>query len=102
MTVPLSYNIRNLLERKTTTLITVSGIALSTAMLVASLALVDGLRSVLVNAANPLQLLVPRKEGDSELGSTVSSKIMKSCGENGALLLIMLASRWSCKNWSML
>jgi putative ABC transport system permease protein len=74
MTVPLSYNIRNLLVRKTTTLMTASGIALSVAILVASLALVDGLRTVFANTANPLQLLVLQKGGDSELGSTVSTE----------------------------
>jgi putative ABC transport system permease protein len=71
MTVPLSYNIRNLVVRKTTTLMTAFGIALSVAILVASLALVNGLRTVFANTANPLQLLVLRKGADSELGSTV-------------------------------
>jgi len=74
MAVPFSYNIRNLLVRKTTTLMTASGIALSVAILVASLALVDGLRAVFDNSANPLQLLVLRKGGNSELGSTVSTE----------------------------
>jgi putative ABC transport system permease protein len=74
MTVPFAYNIRNLLVRKTTTLMTASGIALSVAILVASLALVDGLRTVFATTANPLQLLVLRKGGDSELGSTVSTE----------------------------
>jgi ABC-type antimicrobial peptide transport system permease subunit len=53
---------------------TASGIALSVAILVASLALVDGLRTVFANTANPLQLLVLRKGGNSELGSTVSTE----------------------------
>lgn len=74
MTVPLSYNIRNLVVRKTTTLMTALGIALSVAILVASLALVNGLRTVFANTANPLQLLVLRKGGDAELGSTVSTQ----------------------------
>jgi ABC-type antimicrobial peptide transport system permease subunit len=74
MTVPLSYNLRNLLVRKTTTIMTAAGIALSVAILVASIALVDGLRSVFANTANPLQLLVLRKGGNSELGSTVSTE----------------------------
>ena len=74
MMVPLSYNTRNLLVRKTTTLMTASGIALSVAILVASLALVEGLSTVFANTANPLQLLVLRKGGDSELGSTVSTE----------------------------
>jgi putative ABC transport system permease protein len=74
MTVPLSYNMRNLMVRKTTTLMTVAGIALSVAILVASLALVNGLRTVFANTANPLQLLVLRKGSTSELGSTVPTE----------------------------
>src|SRR5579864_70387 len=74
MAIPISYNIRNLAVRKTTTFMTALGIALSVAILVASLALVDGLRAVFSNSANPLQLLVLRKGGNSELGSTISSE----------------------------
>src|SRR5215469_4047166 len=74
MTVPLSYSIRNLWVRRTTTIMTASGIALSVAILIASLALVDGLRTVFANTANPLQLLVLRKGGNSELGSTVPTE----------------------------
>lgn len=74
MSIPLSYNIRNLAVRKTTTLMTALGIALSVAILVASLALVNGLRTVFRNTANPLHLLVLRKGGNSELGSAVSAE----------------------------
>lgn len=74
MTVPLSYNIRNLAVRKTTALMTAFGIALSVAILVASLALVDGLRMVFANTANRLQLLVLRKGTNSELASAVSTE----------------------------
>jgi putative ABC transport system permease protein len=44
MKIPLSYNLRNLVVRKTTTLMTAAGIALTLAVLVSSLALVNGLR----------------------------------------------------------
>ncbi|HEV2398106.1 MAG TPA: hypothetical protein VGS27_14260 [Candidatus Sulfotelmatobacter sp.] len=42
MAIPISYNLRNLAVRKTTTIMTALGIALSVAILVASLALVNG------------------------------------------------------------
>jgi putative ABC transport system permease protein len=74
MAIPISYNLRNLVVRKTTTIMTALGIALSVAILIASLALVDGLRTVFRNTANPLQLLVLRKGGNSELGSMVSTE----------------------------
>ena len=44
MAIPLSYNLRNLTVRKTTTLMTALGIALTVAVLVAVLALAGGLR----------------------------------------------------------
>ena len=72
MNIPLTYNIRNLVVRKTTTLMTVAGIALTVAVLVSSLALVNGLRTTFANTGNPLQILVLRKGGNSELGSSVS------------------------------
>lgn len=72
MNIPLTYNFRNLVVRKTTTLMTVAGIALTVAVLVSSLALVNGLRATFANTGNPLQILVLRKGGNSELGSSVS------------------------------
>jgi putative ABC transport system permease protein len=74
MAIPISYNLRNLAVRKTTTIMTALGIALSVAILVASLALVNGLRTVFKNTANPLQLLVLRKGVNSELSSIVSTE----------------------------
>src|SRR5215470_5310497 len=74
MPIPISYNIRNLTVRKTTTIMTGLGIALSVMILVASLALVNGLRTVFRNTANPLHLLVLRKGATSELGSVISTE----------------------------
>jgi putative ABC transport system permease protein len=71
MAIPLSYNFRNLMVRKMTTVMTSAGIMLSVAVLVASLALVNGLRTVFANTGHPLQLLVLRNGGTSELGSLV-------------------------------
>ena len=72
MNIPLTYNLRNLVVRKTTTLMTAIGIALTVAVLVSSLALVNGLRTTFANTGNPLQILILRKGGNSELGSSVS------------------------------
>jgi len=72
MKIPLVYSLRNLVVRKTTTLMTVAGIALTVAVLVASLALVNGLRTAFANTGNSLQILALRKGGTSELGSSVT------------------------------
>ena len=72
MKIPLAYNLRNLAVRKTTTLMTATGIALTVAVLVSSLALVNGLRATFANTGNPLQILLLRKGSNSELGSSVT------------------------------
>jgi putative ABC transport system permease protein len=53
MAIPLAYNLRNLAVRKTTTLMTALGIALTVAVLLAILALVNGLNSTLSVSGDP-------------------------------------------------
>jgi putative ABC transport system permease protein len=72
--VPITYNLRNLIERKGTTLMTAIGIGLTVAVLVTALALTDGLKSVFGGTGDPRQVIVLRKGTDAELTSTVSSE----------------------------
>jgi putative ABC transport system permease protein len=69
MAIPLAYNLRNLVVRKTTTIMTALGIALTVAVLLAMLALVNGLHTTLSVSGDPLHVLVLRKGSDSELVS---------------------------------
>jgi putative ABC transport system permease protein len=69
MAIPLSYNLRNLVVRKTTTLMTALGIALTVAVLLAMMALLTGLRSTLSSSGDPLQIIVMRKGSETELVS---------------------------------
>jgi putative ABC transport system permease protein len=69
MAIPLSYNLRNLVVRKTTTIMTALGIALTVAVLLAVLALVAGLRTAFQSSGNPLQILVMRQGSNAELNS---------------------------------
>jgi putative ABC transport system permease protein len=69
MTIPLAYNLRNLVVRKTTTIMTALGIALTVAVLLAILALLNGLRTTLASSGDPLHILVLRKGSDSEIVS---------------------------------
>src|ERR1039457_5323099 len=69
MAIPLTYNLRNLVVRKTTTLMTALGIALTVAVLLAMMALLSGLRATLSSSGDPLQILVMRKGSESELVS---------------------------------
>jgi putative ABC transport system permease protein len=72
MAIPIAYNFRNLVVRRTTTIMTALGIALTVAVLLAILALVAGLRSALHSTGNPLEVLILRKGSDSELVSNFS------------------------------
>jgi len=72
MKIPLRYSWRNLIVRKTTTIMTIVSISMTVVVLVASLALVEGLRNAFANSGNPLQLLALRKGSTSELGSAVT------------------------------
>ncbi|MGD0201180.1 MAG: ABC transporter permease [Bryobacteraceae bacterium] len=67
--IPISYNLRNLVVRKTTTIMTALGIALTVAVLLAILALVHGLDTAFAASGHPLNVLVLRKGSDSELAS---------------------------------
>jgi len=72
MKIPLRYSWRNLMIRKTTTLMTVVSISMTVVVLVASLALVEGLRTAFEESGNPLQLLALRKGSTSEASSSVT------------------------------
>jgi putative ABC transport system permease protein len=81
MAIPISYNLRNLVVRKTTTVMTAVGIAMTVAVLLAVLALVAGLRTAFASTGDPLHVLVLRKGGNAELTSLVtqqSFQIIKS------------------------
>src|SRR5580700_7699492 len=69
MAIPVTYNLRNLVVRKTTTLMTALGIALTVAVLLAMMALLTGLRTTLSSSGDPLQIVVMRKGSETELVS---------------------------------
>lgn len=70
--IPLSYNLRNLRSRPTSTLMTALGIAAPVAVLMVLLGLVEGLQTSLNATGNPTHILVMRKGATSELTSTLS------------------------------
>src|SRR5215471_2542057 len=72
MRIPLTYNLRNLMVRRTTTAMTALGMALTVAVLLAALALVDGLRAAFRSSGDPRNVLVLRKGSSSELSSAMS------------------------------
>src|SRR5262249_30132678 len=77
MAIPLAYNLRNLVVRKTTTAMTALGIALTIAVLLAVLALVAGLRTAFESSGDPLQVLVMRKGATAELSSGMTRQVFQ-------------------------
>lgn len=74
MLIPITYNLRNLLVRKTTTIMTALGVALTVAVMLGVGTLVEGLRTSLVAGGDPLHLIVMRQGSTAELVSVVSKE----------------------------
>lgn len=74
MAIPLSYNLRNLRVRYTTTIMTALGIGLTVAVLLGILALVNGLQSSLAVTGDVRHVLAMRQGATSELVSAVSQE----------------------------
>ncbi|HEY7615890.1 MAG TPA: ABC transporter permease, partial [Terriglobales bacterium] len=77
MAIPLTYNFRNLAVRRTTTVMTSVGIALTVAVLLAALALVNGLRAAFQSTGSPLNTLILRKGSSSELSSAMTEQMYR-------------------------
>src|SRR5579862_9159684 len=74
MAIPLSYNVRNLRLRKSLTVMTALGIALTVATAVFIMALLAGLGRAFATTGDPLNVLMLRKGSDSELAAGVVSR----------------------------
>lgn len=71
MPVPVTYNLRSLTVRKTTTILTAVGIALTVAVLIADLAFVQGLHAAFQHSGDPLQLIILRQGSTAEVSSMI-------------------------------
>ncbi|MEO7142711.1 MAG: ABC transporter permease [Bryobacteraceae bacterium] len=77
MAIPITYNLRNLTVRKTTTIMTALGIGLTVAVLVAVLALIAGLKQAFQATGDPLNVLVLRKGATGEINSVVTREVFQ-------------------------
>lgn len=71
MAIPLKYNLRNLIVRRTTTLTTALSITLTVAVFLVLMALAGGLETSLTSTGNPLNVLIMREGANSEAVSIV-------------------------------
>jgi len=74
MAIPLKYNLRNLVVRRVSTLMTVGTIALVVAVFVALMALANGLNSAFKTTGSPENVLVLRQGSQTETSSGVSKE----------------------------
>lgn len=77
MDIPINYNLRNLMVRRGTTIMTALGISLTVAVLVTTMALVEGLNVMFSSSGNPLHVLVMRKGSTAELNSSITRQVFQ-------------------------
>jgi len=69
MNIPILYNVRSVMQRRTSTALTALGIALVVAVFIGMLALANGFRAALTKTGSNGNVLVLRRGADSELSS---------------------------------
>ena len=72
MAVPLAYNIRSAMQRWTSSLVAIVGIAGTVAVFIAMLALARGFRATLVSSGLPQNAIVQQSGADSEMTSVIA------------------------------
>jgi putative ABC transport system permease protein len=72
MAVPLAYNIRSAMQRWTSSLVAIVGIAGTVAVFIAMLALARGFKATLVSSGLPQNAIVQQSGADSEMTSVIA------------------------------
>lgn len=95
MAIPLKYNIGNLMSRKVSALMTILGIGIVIAVMVAMLALYNGVREALVSSGSKENLMVLREGAQTEATSWINREKFRvlqalpgiARGTDGAVLI---------------
>jgi putative ABC transport system permease protein len=74
--IPISYNVRSLFVRKTTTIATALGIGLVVFVLASSLMLSAGIERTMGRSGSPSNAIVLRKGSDAELSSSIENRLV--------------------------
>ena len=72
MAIPISYNVRNVLQRPVSTLTTAIGVGLTVAIFIGALSLVSGFRAAMLTTGSPANAIALRKGADSEISSGIN------------------------------
>jgi putative ABC transport system permease protein len=73
--IPIQYNFRSIIVRRVGTIMTVLGVALTVAVFVSILAMIQGLQSTYIDTGDPLNLIVIRQGSLSEVNSFFDREI---------------------------
>src|SRR6185503_3786691 len=74
--IPLTYNVRSLFVRKTTTVAAAFGVALVVFVLAAAMMLGAGIKKTMSVAGKPDNAIVLRKGSDNELSSNLENRLV--------------------------
>jgi putative ABC transport system permease protein len=77
MALPLKYNIGNLTARRTSTAMTILGIAVVIAVMLSMMALYHGVKTAIVSSGSKDNLMIMREGADAELSSWVSKEAFR-------------------------
>ncbi|HEX9895139.1 MAG TPA: ABC transporter permease [Gemmatimonadales bacterium] len=69
MKIPILYNVRSVMQRPLSTVLTAVGVGLVVAVFIGMLALANGFRTALIRTGSPQNAMVLRRGADSELSS---------------------------------
>jgi len=72
MPIPISYNVRNVMQRPVATLTTAIGIGLTVTIFIGALALAAGFQAAMLQTGSPDNAIALRKGADSEISSGVA------------------------------
>jgi putative ABC transport system permease protein len=73
--IPVRYNFRSIIVRRVGTIMTIAGVALTVAVFISILAMIQGLQSTYVDTGDPRNLVVIRKGSLSEVNSFFDREI---------------------------
>ena len=80
MAIPLKYNIGNLMSRKVSAVMTILGIGIVIAVMVAMMALYNGVQQALVSSGSPENLMILREGAQTEATSWVTREKTRIIG----------------------
>jgi putative ABC transport system permease protein len=78
MALPLKYNLRNLIVRKSSTMATAFTVGLTVGVYLLVAALAQGIDATLASSGEPMNLIVVREGSTAELNSSVSKENLRN------------------------